>query len=473
MATKQAQGVMKKEEDKKEAHSGTTATREQQWRGLLADTTVGQFLQARDSSGAKKAPQGSNTNEPSFSSSLPSSRHVVTLSSTATVAHALQTLAQHRILSAPVMDATTLHFIGLVDVLDIAGFLLHDVAKDEADLNLIMFTGLPSLNHPISNAINFSLLDRPVPIKENDSLLSVVRTMCNPKGSIKVHRLPVFDDEGNIVNVISQSDVIAWYAKNMDKLPELCQRTVSDLELAHAVISVRNTARFADALSILFENRVSGVAVLAQSKLVGNISASDLRGFGGTDFDISMFNRPVQQMLDKISAKDGPKAPVSCTLDSTLQQAISLVATNRTHRVYVVDEENRAIGVITLSDVLRALLPPKSPDDRPTQAELAAAATGGAIGDLATQAHQQPPKPVFTSRRGSTGASPTASPTARRTRGVEANNRKRKGSIPSLQLIDEDDGEVLTTEPVVTPAQAASGDAAAELHEDKKRRVEE
>ncbi len=51
----------------------------------------------------------------------------------------------------------------------------------------------------------------------------------------------------------------------------------TQLELAHAVISVRNTARFADALSILFENRVSGVAVLAQSKLVGNISASDLR----------------------------------------------------------------------------------------------------------------------------------------------------------------------------------------------------
>lgn len=138
MATKQAQVVMKKEEDRKEALPGTAATREQQWRGLLADTTVGQFLQARDSSGAKKAPQGSNTNEPSFSSSLPSSRHVVTLSSTATVAHALQvcrpppfpstpqfhlllslltisvnakTLAQHRILSAPVMDATTLHFM--------------------------------------------------------------------------------------------------------------------------------------------------------------------------------------------------------------------------------------------------------------------------------------------------------------------------------------------------------------------------
>ncbi len=67
-----------------------------------------------------------------------------------------------------------------------------------------------------------------------------------------MHRLPVFDDEGNIVNIISQSgtaprltprslklsrskhqtntqtpDVIAWYAKNMGKLPELCQRTVS------------------------------------------------------------------------------------------------------------------------------------------------------------------------------------------------------------------------------------------------------
>ena len=119
------------------------------------------------------------------------------------------------------MFASPLGRSGLVDVLDIAGFLLHDVAKDEADLNLIMFTGLPSLNPPISNAISttttnltsppyhchcpsplpplmvltllpqsnhppldwpdFSLLARPVPIKENDSLLSVVRTMCNPK----------------------------------------------------------------------------------------------------------------------------------------------------------------------------------------------------------------------------------------------------------------------------------------------------
>jgi hypothetical protein len=92
---------------------------------------------------------------------------------------------------------------GLVDVQDIAGFLLNDVAKEEADLNVIMFTGLPSLNHPISNAIStdsslvataathsqtrthvhtdFSLLDRPVPIRESDSLLNVIRTMCNPK----------------------------------------------------------------------------------------------------------------------------------------------------------------------------------------------------------------------------------------------------------------------------------------------------
>jgi hypothetical protein len=35
----------------------------------------------------------------------------------------------------------------------------------------------------------------------------------------------------------------------------------------------------------------------------------------------------------RITQKDGPKAPVSCTLDSTLQQVISVVAANRTHRV--------------------------------------------------------------------------------------------------------------------------------------------
>jgi hypothetical protein len=61
----------------------------QQWRTLLADTTVGQFLQDRDRPPSKPE-QSKDDNAEAFVSSLPSSRHVVTLSSTATVAHALQ-----------------------------------------------------------------------------------------------------------------------------------------------------------------------------------------------------------------------------------------------------------------------------------------------------------------------------------------------------------------------------------------------
>jgi hypothetical protein len=45
--------------------------------------------------------------------------------------------------------------------------------------------------------------------------------------------------------------------------------------------------------------------------LVVCVRATLLQGFGGTDFDISMFNRPVQQMLDKISAvRRVPLCPV-------------------------------------------------------------------------------------------------------------------------------------------------------------------
>jgi hypothetical protein len=74
--------------------------------------------------------------------------------------------------------------------------------------------------------------------------------------------------------------------------------TVEDLSIVHPVIAVRNTARTIDvspiisllsfpalltiilkALSILFENKVHGVAVVEHltSKLIANLSASDLR----------------------------------------------------------------------------------------------------------------------------------------------------------------------------------------------------
>ena len=59
---------------------------------------------------------------------------------------------------------------------------------------------------------------------------------------------------------------------------------------------------------------------------------------------------PVTQFL---KTQHSWKAPVTVTLSSTLETVLLKLCWFRLHRVWIVDEENRPIGVITLTDVLK------------------------------------------------------------------------------------------------------------------------
>lgn len=44
--------------------------------------------------------------------------------------------------------------------------------------------------------------------------------------------------------------------------------------------------------------------------------------------------------------------PITCKPDSTLQGVIHTLASKSIHRIYVVDEQDEVVGVITLRDVI-------------------------------------------------------------------------------------------------------------------------
>jgi hypothetical protein len=120
-------------------------------------------------------------------------------------------------------------------------------------------------------------------------------------------------------------------------------------------------------------------------------------------------------------------------------------------------------------------MPPQAPgDDQQMRAESQLASDAGT-------AQQQSPKPVFISRRGSSGTLPSPTSSDRHRTEVEA-NRKRKGSIPSLTLFDEDEGTTTvatldgTSSTTTTTDAAPTAQASPEAREQensKRRRVEE
>jgi len=59
---------------------------------------------------------------------------------------------------------------------------------------------------------------------------------------------------------------------------------------------------------------------------------------------------------------DLPKyEPVTVRADDTLETVINITTNKKIHRVYLVDNDFKPIGVISLGDIIRAFVPMVSP----------------------------------------------------------------------------------------------------------------
>jgi CBS domain-containing protein len=122
------------------------------------------------------------------------------------------------------------------------------------------------------------------------------------------------------------------------------------------VVAVDQNEKVTKALELIKEKKVSAVAIVDESGvLVGNFSASDLKllGYGS---DVTAVARP-DQTLKNFVAKvrkilgDG-KYPISVERQATTSAVIKEFTKTNVHRIYVVDDEKKPVGVISLVDII-------------------------------------------------------------------------------------------------------------------------
>jgi len=277
---------------------------------------------------------------------------LIVVDSTKTAGEVLTVLAENSILSAPLVERrnSSVKFVGFVDVLDILGLVVKVTAQAKTSLH--EYFSNPFFETPIRQAMT-STLSEWTPIQETANLFDVLNIFLTSRS----HRLPIVDHDGRVIGVISQTDMIKMANENVHLLGDNVNSTVEDLGIVHAVIAVRHTAKTIDALSILCENRVHGVAVVEPmtNKLLANLSASDMRGMRRED--LGLFDKTVMEFLESVNVKrGGVKSPVWCPLHSTLLQVITSMASQNVHRVYIANEKQQAIGVVSVSDIMCALM---------------------------------------------------------------------------------------------------------------------
>jgi CBS domain-containing protein len=269
-------------------------------------------------------------------------------------------LKENNILSVPVTKDDKP--IGFLDTLDVCQYLVHvwrqqrDAATGEVDTH--------QLPEKVSSAkvqqfINYSGRDDYRHIREDASLEECLNMM-NEQG-FKFHRLAVHNADNRLIGIVSQSDIMMYAGQHLEQLPK-SDMSLKDLRLTRGVVTMRADIILGDTLEALSTKGISALALVdVDGKLVANFSASDLRGLTRAVF--SWFDKPTIDFLKHFGR--GPKPPIVQSPDTTLKDCAKELARlskeERIHRLYLVDNDNRPVGVVSLSDIMPLLIPQATP----------------------------------------------------------------------------------------------------------------
>ncbi|CAG8838348.1 25876_t:CDS:2 [Gigaspora margarita] len=321
---------------------------------------------------------------------------------TATIEEVFDVLLAENILSIPVYRLWRGHKrpVAIVNVTDLVAFVCLQPIFDNDDVN---GNNSDSNDHRIyeGNDDGGTNLDRKSsflqkPIGELIGLTpeSTHLTICHSEDSLaylldlftrrQIHRVLVTDkttmedpDVGEVINeeetqpcFISQTDVVRFLFQNNHRLGKILDTMASDV--INKAIKVSETLTFERqnllrqpssvtihdqalaAFRKIHQDEVSAVAVVNDDgSIVSEVSAADLRGLNRER--LSDLKKPVIMFL--VSCKGTLIKPFTCHGKFTLSQVMAGILTSKTHRAWVVDEDDVPIGVITLSDILAMFLP--------------------------------------------------------------------------------------------------------------------
>lgn len=179
-----------------------------------------------------------------------------------------------------------------------------------------------------------------------------------------IHRLPIMDPvDRTILHIITHRKINNFLVKNLAGSVGLLAMSIEELGIGTfaGVITVRAATPVIGVLDLLAHHNISAVPVVDERGIaLGVYANSDIvdiarrRTFADLD-------RPVSDILLRRSAQ---RVIHSCRPKDTLQHVLQRFHESKVHRLIAVDDQDRVVGIVSLSDILSAFVFALS-DDRP------------------------------------------------------------------------------------------------------------
>jgi CBS domain-containing protein len=293
---------------------------------------------------------------------------LVTVEASDSVETVLKRIAGANIYAAPVMDKG--RCVGLIDLIDLVHYLvslfadltntqlggkkkiiekfaLHFVNKAELeDLKASYF------RTPVVKLIDCSKQNAfvTVPI-EGSTLRDLVRHL----SSHNIRRVAVVDASGKVVRILSQSTVIQYFVKHLDKLGPRAGQTLEAVgAITRNLVMVPSELRAIDAFLTMVEYRLSSVVFVGEDgELIGTVSAKDLKGVLLDFYALILpVNDFVAMVRREMTTKDTPPL-INVQATDAVSHAMAKLAAVGIHRIYVLGHSRSPLGVVSLSDILK------------------------------------------------------------------------------------------------------------------------
>ncbi|KAM9973076.1 hypothetical protein ACTFIR_012450 [Dictyostelium discoideum] len=274
----------------------------------------------------------------------------------------LSVLYENSLSSLPVIDGEGKRVIGFVDTNDVLSLLTKlKLSSDSSDDDIRLYS-IGFLNSNVNNIMDEKKKDQFVVVLEEQSLFEVLKLYANG-----VHRLALLTVFSDIENIVSQSNVIKFLNNNLSVLGQLGDTTIGSalikpfLPSKESLITTKSSTLTIDSFKIMNNHKCSAIPVLEDStnKIIGTLSVNDLYGINQST--IKLLLNPTGEFINldnsKIkSNKNKPDHQIVLKLNNTFKEAIQIISNNKVHRVWIVDDNNIPISLISLTDICKIIV---------------------------------------------------------------------------------------------------------------------
>ncbi|XP_052746434.1 uncharacterized protein LOC112048380 isoform X2 [Bicyclus anynana] len=281
---------------------------------------------------------------------IPTSAKLVVFDTQLLVKKAFFALVYNGVRAAPLWDSEKQMFVGMLTITDFIKILQMYYTSANVAIDELEEHRLETWRQVLKGSV-MPL----VSIGPDASLFDAIKTLI----SNRIHRLPVIDHEtGNVLYILTHKRILRFLFLYINELPKpaYLQKKLRDLRIGtlNDIETATEDTLIIQALRKFVNRRVSALPIIDPEGRLKDIYAKfDVINLAAektyNDLDVSLkkANEHRNAWFEGVR---------KCNLDETLFEVMERIVQAEVHRLVVVDEEDKVIGIISLSDLLMYLV---------------------------------------------------------------------------------------------------------------------